>query len=130
MSFDWSEYVELAEKLIEQDKDKKIESAYYRSSVSRSYYGAYCLARDLLINKGFYISRTDAHKTVREAFQQDSRSVTKKVGEDLKRLWGERKNADYDAPESFDKVRAEKALKLAKKLLELYSDHNVKKIAP
>ncbi|GMT47865.1 MAG: hypothetical protein IEMM0007_1431 [bacterium] len=130
MSFDWSEYVELAEKLIEQEKDKKIEAAYYRSSVSRSYYGAYCLARDLLRGNGFDIPRTEAHKAVREAFQQDGRSVNRKVGEDLKRLWGERKNADYDAPQPFDKVRAEKALKLAKKLLELYSDHNVKKIAP
>ncbi len=130
MSFDWSKYVELAEKLIEQEKDEKLESAYYRSSVSRSYYGAYCLARDLLISKGFDIPRIDAHRAVREAFQQGSNRVIKKVGEDLRRLWGERKNADYDAPQSFDKVRAEKALKLAKRLLALYSDHNVQKVAP
>ncbi len=98
--------------------------------LSRSYYGAYCLARDLLISKGFDIPRIDAHRAVREAFQQGSNRVIKKVGEDLRRLWGERKNADYDAPQSFDKVRPEKALKLAKRLLALYSDHNVQKVAP
>jgi uncharacterized protein (UPF0332 family) len=75
MSFDWSKYVELAEKLIEQEKDEKIESAYYRSSVSRSYYGAYCLARDLLFSKGFNIPRTNTHMAVREAFQQGSNRV-------------------------------------------------------
>ncbi|MEC4686542.1 MAG: HEPN domain-containing protein [Nitrospirota bacterium] len=130
MSFDWSEYVELAEKLIEQEKDEKIESAYYRSSVSRSYYGTYCLARDLLLSKGFNIPRTNTHMAVREAFQQGSNRVIKQVGEGLGRLWSERKNADYDAPNSFDKVRAEKALKLAKKLLKLYSEAKVQEVAP
>jgi len=41
MSFHWEKYVYLAEELMNRKDD-----AYLRSSISRAYYGVWCLARN------------------------------------------------------------------------------------
>jgi hypothetical protein len=54
MSFKWSQYVDLAEKLIEYAKnDSTLELAYYRSAISRSYYGVLCIAIEKVQKAGY-----------------------------------------------------------------------------
>ena len=45
MSFNWKEYVDLSEELMSRE-----EESCLRSSISRAYYGVFCLVRN---NKGF-----------------------------------------------------------------------------
>jgi len=40
MSFDWIEYIYLAEKLLDKPEESSL-----RTSISRSYYGIFCIAR-------------------------------------------------------------------------------------
>lgn len=51
MSFDWHLYVALASELLETAKTEGMEEAYFRSSISRSYYGVFCIARNKRVFK-------------------------------------------------------------------------------
>lgn len=44
MSFDWEDYIRLSEELIK--KTGALEEANFRSSISRGYYGVFCIARN------------------------------------------------------------------------------------
>jgi len=43
MSFDWQLYLDLAVEFIEHQREKRLEEAYLRSAISRSYYGVFAL---------------------------------------------------------------------------------------
>jgi hypothetical protein len=97
MSFDWSQYLRLAEELAGQGTAPSSPEAKLRSSVSRSYYAAYCTARNHLRDvDGLVIPRDDAHKFVREAFANSADTSRKQVGADLDRLRIDRNKTDYD----------------------------------
>jgi uncharacterized protein (UPF0332 family) len=64
MDFEWTQYIDLAEQLIEYANNSVLKSAYYRSSVSRSYYGVFCIARDKIKEEGFDIRQHDSHNFV------------------------------------------------------------------
>lgn len=119
MSFDWKLYVELSEELIKHQKTPSLHNAYLRSAISRSYYGAFCTARDILVNRTVFFPREDTHKFVREEFNKAQSRKEKQIGTKLGRLWTERKSADYDAEESFDNERAKTAHKMAVDTLNL-----------
>lgn len=119
MSFDWTLYVELSDELINHQKTPSLKDAYLRSAISRSYYGVFCIARSLLIDKTVYFSREEPHKEVREHYNNAATRKEKQIGTKLSRLWTERKSADYDADESFDNERAKTAHKMAVDTLNL-----------
>lgn len=118
MSFDWESYIQLADKLIFSQEKADLQEAYLRSAMSRCYYGVFCIARDHLIAENVPIPRIDTHKFVRESYQRSSSNVERKIGDDLRRLWATRKDADYDGEVNIDFKRAKTALDLSKRTLE------------
>ena len=95
MSFDWGLYIQLADELINQQRTKTLQEAYLRSSISRSYYGVFCIARNFLISKGVIIPMANTHKFVIKQYWNSQDKTEKKIGKDLSSLCRERKDADY-----------------------------------
>ncbi len=48
MSFEWSEYLNVAQELIEQAKKASYQEAKVRAAISRAYYAAFGAARNHL----------------------------------------------------------------------------------
>ena len=121
MNFDWKLYVQLADELINYQRIPTIQEAYFRSAISRSYYGTFCIARNFLTKRGETIPRFDTHKFVREQYQQSPDKNEKEIGNKLHRLWRERKDADYEDRATIDVKRARTAHQLATRLLNRLS---------
>lgn len=98
MTFDWSEYLKLAQELAGDGAGLPNEESKLRSSVSRAYYAAFCKARNHLRDiDGYQISQhVNVHKHVRDQFKDCSNKSRKKIGTDLDRLRKRRNKADYD----------------------------------
>ena len=97
MSFYWKDYLDLAHKLINDSQSDTLEEAYLRSSVSRSYYSIFCLARNFLENnKGKTFGKYDIHKEVRNEFINSADISEQMVGQILFDLRTDRNDADYD----------------------------------
>jgi hypothetical protein len=77
MSFDWSEYIDLAHDLRLSANGRE---AYLRSAISRAYYGVFILARNHLRDKDNVkgIPQIDAHNFVILRFQ-NSRNQTRQT---------------------------------------------------
>lgn len=115
MSFDWSEYFELAQYLADINSvnssgsainpKSRLSEAKLRSSISRAYYAAFCIARnylrDFLHDPKLLKARNgdlNEHKYVAEEFKHN-RAKNKKmieVGNDLSKLRQYRNKSDYD----------------------------------
>lgn len=97
MTFDWSEYFNLARELAGQATSPANQEAKLRSSVSRAYYAAFCKARNYLrdVDKLSVPIDGSAHQYVQEKFEISSDPLRKQLGEDLKRLRRRRNMADY-----------------------------------
>jgi uncharacterized protein (UPF0332 family) len=117
MSFNWESYIQLADEISYQGK-VDLREAYLRSAMSRCYYGIFCIARNRLTAKNIPIPRVDTHRFVRERYQRLPRNVEKKIAKNLRRLWNERKDADYEDETGIDVQRAKTALDLSKRTLK------------
>ncbi len=97
MTFDWSEYLKLAQELAGQAINSASQEAKLRSSVSRAYYAAFCKARNYLHDiEGHLIPSTgEAHKYVRDVFKRSPDRSRRKIGNNLDRLRIDRNKADY-----------------------------------
>lgn len=97
MSFDWSEYLDVAKELASVANSSANREAKLRSAISRAYYAAFINARNHLRDReGLLIPRTsEAHKYVRDQFYYSSDSVRQSLGEKLLRLRDFRRQADY-----------------------------------
>lgn len=119
MRFNWELYIDLANTLINVAKTQRtLEEAYLRSAMSRAYYGIFCIARNFLIRKGKTIPKIDTHKFIRCEYQKSQNRVEKKIAKNLRRLWKERKDADYEDKANIDVQRARIALDLSKRTLK------------
>jgi uncharacterized protein (UPF0332 family) len=98
MTFDWLEYLKLAQKLAGQTVSPPNQEAKLRSSVSRAYYAAFCTARNYLRDiEGYPIpSGVEAHTYVRDEFKRSSDRIRRKIGNNLDRLRRYRNTVDYD----------------------------------
>ena len=95
MSFDWQNYLTLAQYMMDTAEEFPETEACYRSVVSRAYYAMFCMTRD-------YVSQ-----------------VRQKIGNQLRRLHQHRKKADYDRDLGEAPVnKATKALCEAQRVLE------------
>ncbi len=97
MSFDWSQYLNLAKELAGEGTTPANQEAKLRDAINRSYYAAFILARNHLRDKeGYSIPTTgEAHGYVWEQFKLNPAPVRQLVAGNLKRLRGYRKQADY-----------------------------------
>lgn len=117
MNFDWKSYLQLADELIKHQNPAISQEAYFRSAISRAYYGVFCIARNFLIRNGVTIPRVDTHKFVRERYTNSRNQMEQKIGKDLNYLWRRRKDADYEDRTAFDVKRATNACQLAARIL-------------
>ena len=117
MSFDWRLYIQLAGELINHQRIPMLQEAYLRSAMSRSYYGAFCIAGDLLTSRGVAIPRANTHTFVRTEYQNSPNRTDRAIGGHLSRLWRERKDADYNDAAIIDMSRAITAYQLAINIL-------------
>lgn len=115
MTFDWKEYLRLAEYLPNNlREDCFAKEAALRSSVSRAYYAAFCLARRYARNNNGYVMfayTKNVHIDLCNHFRHKGRAAIANHLETLKML---RNNCDYDdVVENIDNV-LKQSLKLAK----------------
>jgi uncharacterized protein (UPF0332 family) len=95
MSFDWREYLDLAEALMGSDSKSITIEAAFRCSMSRIYYAAFCHARNYAQKKQRFVAKCNAsdHARIREHFR--SSGMTRIAG-NLDRLRQWRNACDYE----------------------------------
>jgi len=97
MTFDWTEYLKLAQELAGQATNPANEEAKLRSSISRAYYAAFCKARNHLRDiDGDSIPRSDVHAYVCNKFKLSTDKSRVAIGNELDRQRVRRNKADYD----------------------------------
>ena len=98
VSFDWSEYLNLANKLIRSGSVLSADEACQRTAISRAYYAAYCQARNLARDRGWVIltGKTKDHAIVKNHFKNSRQRNKKRIGIILERLRDARNDADYE----------------------------------
>lgn len=98
MTFDWSEYLKLAQELAGQTVSPVNKEAKLRSSVSRAYYAAFCKARNYLRDiEGCPIpSGPEIHGYVCNKFKRSPNKLGRKIGWRLDQLRTSRNRVDYD----------------------------------
>jgi uncharacterized protein (UPF0332 family) len=117
MSFDWTEYLQLAQHLVGQDVTASDE-AKRRTAISRAYYAVYNEARHFARQHDFRDEQYGNHRALIDYYLKESRREWKNVGVNLERLRNLRNTADYSA--RFERITYESllALKFATSLLE------------
>ncbi|MFZ2420001.1 MAG: hypothetical protein WBD79_11930 [Anaerolineae bacterium] len=98
MSFDWADYLKLAEALTRDPSSPGPEEASLRTAISRAYYAAYRSASNLAASRGELVPAGLAsdHGLVINHFRYAADPVRQKIGAGLSRLRGNRNKADYD----------------------------------
>jgi len=80
MSFEWSAYADLAERLIEVRDDFDNDEACARTAISRCYYAAFGKAREDLEARGLMPSTANVHKGVKLAYDRGADKREKYIG--------------------------------------------------
>ncbi|MHA1278053.1 MAG: hypothetical protein ACTSQ8_12760 [Candidatus Helarchaeota archaeon] len=111
MSFDWKNFVRLAEDLMNHP-----DEASLRSAISRAYYGAFCISRNKMGFKSYRGS--DVHKEVIKHYQHSRDSREKFVGNTLDKLRRDRNDADYNEDKTIDFRLTQRVLIKAKQILD------------
>lgn len=118
MSFDWSDYLELANELAPRPINAATQEAKLRCAISRAYYANYCKARNHLRDKeGAVIPAHDAHRYVIDILLNSTARNLKDLGKDLNRLRIDRIKADYHDEFNGVAAQTEVVLMLAEKVM-------------
>ncbi len=118
MSFNWSEYLGLAQQLAGKAKISATQESRLRSAISRSYYAAFIQARNYLRDEeGIVIPNKNTHQYVINQFNNSSELNRKKIAQQLKRLRDYRNQADYDDTFQDLPVITKRSLKLAAQII-------------
>ena len=98
MSFDWTEYLNLAETLVREKAIFTNEEACLRAAISRAYYSAFCAARNRARDlDGLAVTNATAdHGLVKQHYQAATDRRRKKIGTWLDRLRLNRNHVDYE----------------------------------
>lgn len=97
MSFDWTQYYELAKELTGRSGATASQEAKKRSAISRAYYSALLPARDKASSRsGDPIPGGGTHSWTIGRLKSDPDPNAKKIGVDLERLKKRREKADYE----------------------------------
>lgn len=95
--FNWVHFIDLANSLLNYGDSNLIEASY-RASISRAYYGAFCMARNVASKKGWINIKNSSedHKLVKNYYKDRKDNTRKQIGINLDRLHKARKGADYE----------------------------------
>jgi len=98
MSFEWTEYLNLAHELGGQMRSPANQEARFRAAISRAYYAAFCKCRNYLRDKENHQipSGAKAHQYVRDQFKKSTNKLRRQIGQTLERLRSDRNKADHD----------------------------------
>ncbi len=121
MSFNWEEYLLLANKLLESRGIFAPAEACTRTAISRAYYAAFISARDLAARRRKIILniRKSVHRQVRNFFEESNDKDYVMIGALLKSLARKRNMADYDSVMTDSGKEAEGSVRLATDILAL-----------
>lgn len=119
MSFDWRLYIKLADELINFKRKNLLAESYWRSAISRAYYGVFCLSRNFLLSKRITIPRKNVHLFVIDRYKRSFDQEEKKIGIELDRLRKDRNDADYEDRISIDKNYALRSYGRSERILQL-----------
>ena len=99
MSFDWTDYLRLANELCAKPFSSRNTEAKRRSAISRAYYAAFGRSRGHLRrrdgDRNIPIG-PEAHEYVRLKFERNPNRTRRRVASNLARLWDGRNKADYN----------------------------------
>lgn len=123
MSYDWSQFLKLAENLHNDPHHPGPREASQRSAVSRAYYAAFHLAVELACSENPQIRQLKTkrdpsiHRETNDHFLYSKDMARKKLGSRLNALRTKRNQADYDetirgSMSGFSKGAIEEAQKL------------------
>lgn len=98
MSFDWSQFSDVADQLAASPSDS-FDSARQRIAVSRYYYAAFHCAMAAAERRGFYAAGASGgdHGLLRSSLKDSKDRVAGMLADLLKGLWEARRWADYQA---------------------------------
>lgn len=118
MTFNWSEYLNLARELTGKVITPASQEAKLRSAISRSYYAAFIQARNFLREQEHLtIPPQNTHQYVMNQFKNSSETARQGVGRRLQRLRDYRNRADYDDTVSGLAGKSQEALGLARRII-------------
>jgi len=113
MSFDWKDYVYFAEELLNRE-----EESCLRSSISRAYYGVFCVIRNKKGYKNYGLKPGEnIHWIVINACKNSGDRNEQNIGRILDKLRKLRNDADYDDNKLINKDIAKRAVIMAKEIL-------------
>ena len=123
--FDWKNFIDLAQELIYKHSTEYSE-ALYRTVISRCYYGIFKQVEDYL--KSFSLLDRDkvgrklsSHKRQIYFLRNHSNPQVRKFGDKLDNLKRQRERADYKAHEIVNRFDAERAIKHAYELSDIWT---------
>ncbi len=124
--FDWSKLIEVAEHLANVAAKQCNEEACYRSSTSRSYYAAFCMAKNYIFeSEKINFNSGGAHTDIRKHMRKSDNETKRRIANQLKDLHYDRIKADYWNECNGNvttRTIAMKAITMSKKILdELHS---------
>lgn len=98
MSFQWSEYLAVAQHLVQHSSRSGYAEACHRAAISRAYYAALLTARSLLSTQwGVEVPETaEIHTFIARWFLNEESIEEQEIGALLDRLRNRRRRADYD----------------------------------
>ena len=113
MSFNWKDYVSLAEDLVDSAQESTL-----RSCVSRAYYGVFCIARNGKSYKSYKGKPGEnLHRKIINEYKFSSDVKEQETGRILDNLRKSRNEADYDADKQINGRIAQRAVNRAKHIL-------------
>jgi uncharacterized protein (UPF0332 family) len=122
MSFDWSEFLLVAKLLNQQGENGIHAEASYRSAVSRSYYSAFCHARNFARDHLSFIPGNDFrdHHRIRDHFSRYYRNQPRfnKIHVQLQKLHQLRKECDYVNEIAHPSILARDAIRLSESIIK------------
>lgn len=121
MKFDWLLYLKVADELMKLP-GAQLQEAGFRSSTSRSYYGVFGEAREILEDRGYKFDRRNIHQEVIKTLKDAPNLSQREAGVYLDMLRKERNMADYDGSITFKREKAVKAHELAQKIADCLKD--------
>lgn len=116
MNFDWKEYLTLAERLRTDGGQ-----ACFRSSISRAYYAAFCIARDKVGLKDYEPERTGdppIHKKVINTLRTSEKMSEREISLILDQLRKMRNEADYLAEMTVTQDYVDRAIFKSNEILQ------------